>query len=607
MSQKKSSKVWEYYNQLNKKKAECNICKINIAIVDSSTTSLFKHLKTHNIHPRLDKRELEVGFEVECSIKKPKMMMNFLKRSSLEEIISKLAAVDGISIRAITRSEFIRESISKQGFKLPKNESDVMKLINDHFQAIKNKMIGELSEKIQNNVRFSLTIDEWTSTRKKKYVNVNLHGAPNEEPYNLGLVRIFGSCTSTQLLEVVTHHLASFEVNYEQHIVGTTGDGASVMVKFGKECPTFYQLCLSHGVHLAVCDTLYNKESNNEKEEELIDTEDENENVFIDGPDIEIKTTTEKGIGDFVSIHKIIINIRKVIKFFRLSSVRNGILQAKIRAKLGHNLELILDCQSRWSSLANMIIMFVKLQNFIEESLVDLNSSHMLDDIDFNELKDLQNSLEPAKLAIEVLSRNDTTLYSAGITLEYMKSKISNCKSKIALELLENMKKRIDERVNVNLMNLFKALKDPKFVPSKQALDLAIQLLKRLYQKAYNNESMETSEDQELTMVEIQKNLTMKEELDLILKNAAEPPKESEIFSKLKQEFLLFRNTGKRTSNLDDLYNSLSSIKPTSTSNERTFSISCNFCTTVRSRLADKSLNSLVFLKYFYLRIKQRN
>jgi len=100
----------------------------------------------------------------------------------------------------------------------------------------------------------------------------------------------------------------------------------------------------------------------------------------------------------------------------------------------------------------------------------------------------------------------------------------------------------------------------------------------------------------------------MKEELEIILKNAAEPPqppKESTIYSKLKQEFLLFRNTGKRTSNLDDLCSALSSIKPTSTSNERTFSISANFCTKIRSRLADKSLNSLVFLKYVYLKPKK--
>ena len=116
-----------------------------------------------------------------------------------------------------------------------------------------------------------------------------------------------------------------------------------------------------------------------------------------------------------------------------------GYYKKKISAKRGHNLEVYLDCKTRWRALANMTIIFVKLQKFIEEALVDLNFSHMLDHIDFNELKDLQNSLEPAKLAIEVLSRNNTTLHSAEITLEYMKSKISNCKNKIAFELLDNI------------------------------------------------------------------------------------------------------------------------------------------------------------------------
>ena len=68
---------------MEKKKAECNTCKKIIGIVDSSTTSLFKHLKTHDIHPNLNKRELEdADSEVGCSIKKARTIMDFLKRSS---------------------------------------------------------------------------------------------------------------------------------------------------------------------------------------------------------------------------------------------------------------------------------------------------------------------------------------------------------------------------------------------------------------------------------------------------------------------------------------------------------------------------------------------
>jgi hypothetical protein len=82
---------------------------------------------------------------------------------------------------------------------------------------------------IQSNQRLSLSLDKWTSSRTKKYVNGTLHGDPTEEPYNLGLGRIFGSCTATNLLEAVTNHFASFGVNYKQHIVGSTSDDASAM------------------------------------------------------------------------------------------------------------------------------------------------------------------------------------------------------------------------------------------------------------------------------------------------------------------------------------------------------------------------------------------
>jgi hypothetical protein len=71
-----------------------------------------------------------------------------------------------------------------------------------------------------------------------------------------------------------------------------------------------------------------------------------------------------------------------------------------------------------------MIMIIVKLQKIIQEALLELNCSYMLNDFDFNELKDLRNALEPAKLAVEALSRNNTT-HSADITLEYMKKKFT--------------------------------------------------------------------------------------------------------------------------------------------------------------------------------------
>jgi hypothetical protein len=65
-----------------------------------------------------------------------------------------------------------------------------------------------------------------------------------------------------------------------------------------------------------------------------------------------------------VEIHEIIANDRKVVKYFKFSSVTNGLPQGKISLELGNNLELILDWKTWWNSLADMIIMFEKLQKF---------------------------------------------------------------------------------------------------------------------------------------------------------------------------------------------------------------------------------------------------
>jgi hypothetical protein len=80
--------------------------------------------------------------------------------------------------------------------------------------------------------------------------------------------------------------------------------------------------------------------------------------------------------------------------------------------------------------------MFLKLFKFIHEALLELNWSYMLDILSI--LKCTEGSPEctrASKLAIEVLSRrNDTVLYSANLTLEYMQKKIADSTSNIFSE-----------------------------------------------------------------------------------------------------------------------------------------------------------------------------
>jgi hypothetical protein len=157
----------------------------------------------------------------------------------------------------------------------------------------------------------------------------------------------------------------------------------------------------------------------------------------------------------------------------------------------------MLDVKTRWNTMGSMIESFLKLRKYIEEALLELNSSSLLDSIDFEELSELSKILLPIKLTVEALSRKDATLHSAQIAVEFMMKKIEESKSAIAInEFKSNMEKRLDERTDRNLINLFRSLKEPGFVPSKQALNLASKLLERLF-KNDNDEDDQILESEE--------------------------------------------------------------------------------------------------------------
>ena len=76
--------------------------------------------------------------------------------------------------------------------------------------------------------------------------------------------------------------LADFSLIPEKHIIACVTDGASVMKKFGYLFDALHQQCYAHGIHLAVCDVLYKKQtpfstsdSTNEDAREVQSTNDE--------------------------------------------------------------------------------------------------------------------------------------------------------------------------------------------------------------------------------------------------------------------------------------------------------------------------------------------
>ncbi|UYV73977.1 hypothetical protein LAZ67_11001680 [Cordylochernes scorpioides] len=126
-----------------------------------------------------------------------------------------------------------------------------------YADKFREKVVRELQMEKEKGQLFSLTLDEWTSIRSKRYLNINIHS--RTKVWNLGLTRISGVFSSEQCKYVIGAKLLEFGIDFETDIVCVTTDGCAMMVKLGHIIGPLQQLCYAHGLHLAMMDVLYAK------------------------------------------------------------------------------------------------------------------------------------------------------------------------------------------------------------------------------------------------------------------------------------------------------------------------------------------------------------
>lgn len=267
------SEVWKYYKKIqNKESVQCLICPKILSYKGSSTSVLLKHLdKVHTI--KIGKHNLTCENEVPSSSsqseaeqssslvpKIPRITNLFQPCTKISEIIVRLVAQDGISIRAITRSKFIREAFHNKQLTLPKSEGKTMELVLEYYEQQESSMVSKLQTIVSADGKFSLTLHEWTRLKNRRYLNINLH-SDDGTVFNLGLVFIPGKCGAVEVRDMVLKHLDKFGLKLERHNVACTTDSAAVMQKFGRESPTEMMLCINHALHLAVIDVIYKRKT----------------------------------------------------------------------------------------------------------------------------------------------------------------------------------------------------------------------------------------------------------------------------------------------------------------------------------------------------------
>ena len=643
---------WHYFNRTAARDvAVCKQCTKKIKAVGGSTSGLHGHLKSqHNIN--LLKRRKEKSDDTSTSIQTVDVdsrskITSYLKKTSDESfpaVVARMTARDGIPFSKFCTSQDLRMLLIAKGYgDIPKSPNTIKNIVLQYADKIKQEVVHEISQLKLSNEAFSLTLDEWTSNKNRRYMNINVHRS-NNKFWNLGLCRIRGSMSAERCVIVIKSKLKEFGISLA-NIVSLTTDGASVMKKTIKLIDANHQLCLVHGIQLAVIKVLYNKNNTDaivdEDQEpvELPDTndydnsdDDNDEDIENNGEGLEVvqNMIIDSHLNPLrnVQLNSLITKIRKVVKIFRKSPTKNDdTLQKHVKEQFGKEFSLILDSKTRWNSLLAMLERFSMLKSCIRKSLIDLKSEINFTDIELTLLSDTILALQPIKLAVETLCSENVNLYIADVTLKFMLDELMNQHTLLSNELKNALIQRIKERRTsysdvlqyLSHYNVKKSNEEDYGIFNKTNKSTIRKIIEELIERVYNkNEtstelseiSSDSDSENSVNVMPSTSTRSLKEKLHFLIKAKTEVPAQPTLINKknksmsqvIKKELTYFHEENVKGKYIQLAYDFLMTTRPTSVESERAFSAAGLFCTKIRSRLGDESLNKLCFLRAYLLK-----
>jgi hypothetical protein len=232
---------------------------------------------------------------------------------------------------------------------------------------------------------------------------------PENEYWNLGLVKIIGSATAVNILSFVETKLGDFGMDKDRDVVSFITDGAAVMKKIGRISGVEHQYCIVHGIQLAVLDVLYKKKKNDKTSSENLNEEEvEDDSAVETGLCIEasgdpaVETVAMLNSEIYVSIEK----LRKLSTFFKRSAYNNEKLQGFVQSLLHVTKEIPLkhDSPTRWSSMYSMLERYWEIRRPVDHALMVIKTGITLTDQDKYVYWCVLKTLGPVMITVKVQS-----------------------------------------------------------------------------------------------------------------------------------------------------------------------------------------------------------
>ena len=183
----KTEGIWQHFlREKLGQSAKCTLCKTVLKTVGGSTKSLHEHLKRVHDMSVLKRKTVYViadtaessssqSSEAAATVRRTRMTgpMNKYVRSedTLQATIARMTARDGLPFRTFVTSSDLRKCLMACGFgNLPTSSETAKKMVMDEGHSVRSVVTSELARKKMESQRFSLTLDEWTSGRNRRYM-----------------------------------------------------------------------------------------------------------------------------------------------------------------------------------------------------------------------------------------------------------------------------------------------------------------------------------------------------------------------------------------------------------------------------------------------------
>ncbi|GBM86700.1 hypothetical protein AVEN_222224-1 [Araneus ventricosus] len=245
-------------------------------------------------------------------------------------MVSRMVCKDGMALSLFCSSSELRYLFSKSGFHLPNSPNTIRSIVTNFENTVKDDLIIEFEYLKKQGKIFALTFDEWTPQKNHRYLSLNVHH--KERHFNLGLIRIHGSCIAEHTNSLIKKTAWKASVLILTLILIYT-DGASVMVKVSKLMSCYLHLCFAHRLQLAGVDILYKKNIEREEKYQEItsnksDTDDVDTNDTREEQGVTVTTTTDlrhlhlSRAEVIPRYNDLLQKVRKVVKLFKRSPTK---------------------------------------------------------------------------------------------------------------------------------------------------------------------------------------------------------------------------------------------------------------------------------------------